>query len=677
MSETPKSPWQDLETYVTIPRLVGLTLSHDGSTLIAAVQGPDAEKTAYTTSLWAVDPAGERRAVRRTRSVKGEAASAFLRDGSLVFTSKRDVPAVGEDKPKDSTNALWCLPSDGGEAYVLARRDGGYGSILTNADDDNVVLGVLMFDGAADDEADAAKREQRSKRKVSAILHDGYPVRYWDHDLGPEHPRLRLAPVEGDVVGDLTLGGPRDLTGDVGAALGDAALSRGGQTLVAEWKRSAAHGVTVSEVVRIDLATGERTVIAAEDGVEFGSPVVSDDGRLVAVVRSLDSTPTKAVDSKLWLVDLATGESRFVAEGWDRWGHPVAFSPDASTLYVVADEDGAAPVFAVDVATGGVRRLTEEGAHHNVLRSPDGSTLYALRSSYSNPGDIVAIDVDTATTRVLRSPVAYPELPGRVERVETTAADGTRVPGWLIVPDGTTDEAPAPLTLWVHGGPLGSWNAWSWRWCPWLLVARGQAVLLPDPALSTGYGLDYIQRGWGRWGAEPFTDIMALTDAVEARPDIRDDASVMMGGSFGGYMANWIATHTDRFKGIVSHASLWNLTAFGPSTDAAWYWSRELSPEMLEANSPHRFAGDIVTPMLVIHGDLDYRVPISEGLALWWSLNEKFDGDPAEFPHRFLYFPDENHWILTPQHAVVWYETVLGFADAVREGRLLERPAIL
>ena len=121
-----------------------------------------------------------------------------------------------------------------------------------------------------------------------------------------------------------------------------------------------------------------------------------------------------------------------------------------------------------------------------------------------------------------------------------------------------------PLTLWVHGGPLGSWNAWSWRWCPWLLVSRGQAVLLPDPALSTGYGLDYVQRGWGQWGAEPYTDIMALTDAVESRGDIRDDASVMMGGSFGGYMANWIAGHTDRFAGIVTHASLWALDQFGP-----------------------------------------------------------------------------------------------------------------
>ncbi len=675
MPDSQPSPWFDLETYVTTPRLAGLTLSHDGSTLMASVQGPDVDKTAYVTSLWSVDTTGERRAVRKTRSLKGEAASAFLRDGSLVFTSKRDIPNEG-DAPKDSTTALWCLPADGGEAYVLARRDGGWGSVLTNAANDDVLLGVLMFDGVDGDEADAEKRESRSKRKVTAILHDGYPVRYWDHDLGAEHLRIRRARVVGEV-DDHSLADSADVTGDVGDAIEALAQSRDGSTLVAAWNEHLSQGVTVGRIVRIDPVTGERTVIAGDADHEYGHPVVSDDGRFVLCMKQRISSAERALSSVLWLIDLSTGEGRVVSEGWDRWGAPVAFSPDSATVFVVADEDGACPVFAIDLATDEVRRLTQDGAHSSVLMAPDGATLYALRTSYSNPGDIVAIDVASASSRVLQAPVSYPDLPGSVERVETTAPDGTRIPGWLVLPEGASAENLAPLTLWVHGGPVSSWNAWSWRWCPWLLVSRGQAVLLPDPALSTGYGQDFIQRGWGQWGAEPYTDVLALTDAIEARDDIRDDASVMMGGSFGGYMANWIATHTDRFKGIVSHASLWNLTSFGPTTDAAWYWKRELSPEMLEANSPHLGAADIVTPMLVIHGDKDYRVPISEGLALWWALNENFDGDPAEFPHRFLYFPDENHWILTPQHAIVWYESVLGFAEAVRNGTTMERPSIL
>jgi dipeptidyl aminopeptidase/acylaminoacyl peptidase len=159
-----------------------------------------------------------------------------------------------------------------------------------------------------------------------------------------------------------------------------------------------------------------------------------------------------------------------------------------------------------------------------------------------------------------------------------------------------------------------------------------------------------------------------------ARDDVDETRTVAMGGSFGGYLANWVAGHTDRFAAIVTHASLWNLETFGPTTDAAWYWSREMSPEMMREHSPHRYADRITTPMLVVHGDKDYRVPISEGLALWWALVSGHDGAPEELPHKFLYFPDENHWVLTPQHAKLWYQTVLAFLDTQLNGVPFRRP---
>jgi len=235
------------------------------------------------------------------------------------------------------------------------------------------------------------------------------------------------------------------------------------------------------------------------------------------------------------------------------------------------------------------------------------------------------------------------------------------VRAWLALPDGAAADTPAPLLLWIHGGPLGSWNGWSWRWNPWPAAARGYAVLLPDPALSTGYGLDCIRRGGGAWGEAPFTDLMAITDTAVARSDIDETRTAAMGGSFGGYMANWVAGHTDRFQAVVTHASLWALDQFGPTTDAAWYWRREMTPEMTESNSPHRSVGEIVTPTLVIHGDKDYRVPIGEALRLWAELAEHSQDDVGSMPHRFLYFPDENHWVLTPQHAKIWYGTVFAF----------------
>lgn len=170
---------------------------------------------------------------------------------------------------------------------------------------------------------------------------------------------------------------------------------------------------------------------------------------------------------------------------------------------------------------------------------------------------------------------------------------------------------------------------------------------------------------------------MAVTDEALRRDDIDTERVAAMGGSFGGYMANWVAGHTDRFRAIVTHASLWALDQFGPTTDAASYWFRELTPERALANSPHLSADRITTPMLVIHGDRDYRVPIGEGLRLWWELNRLHKGDPADLPHRFLYFPDENHWVLTPNHAKVWYQTVFAFLAWHVEGQVWERPELV
>ena len=238
----------------------------------------------------------------------------------------------------------------------------------------------------------------------------------------------------------------------------------------------------------------------------------------------------------------------------------------------------------------------------------------------------------------------------------------------MVLPKSADADHPAPLIVWVHGGPLGSWNAWHWRWSPHLLAAQGYAILLPDPALSTGYGQAFLQRGWARWGDEPYTDVMAAYDAVLKRADVDAARTGLMGGSFGGYMANWVAGKTSRFRAIVTHASLWELRGFHGTTDSGTWWEREFGDpyaddSVYQAQSPHRLVGNIKTPILVIHGAKDYRVPLSEGLRLWTDLARH--GVEA----KFLYYPDENHWILKPQNARLWYETVSSFLDRyVRDG---------
>ncbi len=685
------SPWHDLRAYAATPRLQALALSPDGRTLLVSMAQLNHDQTGYVTGWWSVDPHGHRPAHRVTRSSDGEAAAAFLTDNSLIFGSGRAAPPAGKQygpkpatEPTDDDGVLWCLPAAGGEAYPIARRYGGFEEVAAARRADRLVLMASAFPGTETEADDQAQRKLRKTKKVSAVLHDGYPVRYWDHDLGTAETRLFGADLGGrshDPDGTeprIETDDLRRLAPGAGRKLDELqALADDGSFAIAGWLVPRQRGISTSGLAELDIDTGGVTVRAEEEAANYGGAQISPDNNLIAAAREPLPTAEQAPTIQLVLIDRTTGQQRQLAPEWDRWPQPCAFSPDSATLYVVADEDGDAPIFAVDVATGAVRRLTGGGSYGSVLLSVDGSTLYAIRSSYVDPGTIVAIGTADGVLTELPGPVSYPDLPGRLVDVETTVADGSRVRGYLALPSQAGAENPAPLALWIHGGPLSSWNAWSWRWCPWLLVSRGYAVLLPDPALSTGYGQQFVQRGWGRWGAEPYTDLMEITDAVRSRGDVDGDDMIAMGGSFGGYMANWVAGHTDRFSAIVTHASLWNLESFRFTTDNGIYWLNELSDQMVADYSPHRFAGRITTPMLVIHGDRDYRVPISEGLGLWATLLSEYDNDPQTMPHKFLYFPNENHWVLSPQDAIVWYETVLEFLQAARTGGNFCRPRVL
>lgn len=681
-ADEPPTPFHDLDAYVALPRLSGLALSPDGERLVTAVATLDVERTRYVTALWEVDPHGVRPARRLTRSAKGESGAAFLPDGGLLFVSARPDPqaAAGED-PKP---ALWLLEAGGGEARVVATRPGGVGGVCVARDTGTVLVTSATMPSAVTEQDDAARRTARRERSVTAILHESYPVRFWDHDLGPDEPRLFAgpAPATSGRAGDdrdarVAL---RDLTPAPGRALDEAEYDLGpdGGTVATTWLVPEQGGVRQS-LALVDVGTGGHRLVLDDPDLEFGGPRFSPDGRLVAVTVQTRTTATRAPDQYLAVLDVASGALTPLAAGWDRWPGRARWTPDGRALVVVADSDGRAPVYRVEVGSGAVTRLTgDDAAYSDVVVAPDGSAVYAQRAAVDAPPAPVRLDPVTAdqTPVPLPGPAPSVALPGRLAEVTATAADGTALRAWLCLPEGAAVGAPAPLLVWIHGGPLGSWNAWSWRWNPWLAAARGYAVLLPDPALSTGYGQRLIERGWGRWGAEPYTDLMTLTDAAQARDDVDAARTAAMGGSFGGYMANWVAGHTDRFAGIVTHASLWALDQFGPTTDAAYYWRREMTAEMALANSPHRFVDRIRTPMLVIHGDKDYRVPIGEGLRLWAELAERSAPD-GSMPHKFLYFPDENHWVLTPQHAKVWYATVFAFLDSTVHGRPWQVPELL
>jgi dipeptidyl aminopeptidase/acylaminoacyl peptidase len=729
------TPFHDLGDFVAIPRVTALRLAPDGSWLAAAVQMLSADQKKYLTSIWRIDPQGGP-GRRLTRSAEGESSPRFLPDGSLLFTSRR--PDTGRKKTGahdgsgsgDDVAALWLLPAAGGEARVVAALPGGVTAAEVARDAGGIVVSAPVLPAANGNSAedDARLRQERKDAGITAILHESAPVRFWDHDLGPDQPRLFA--VDPDQVQETEIGWAggdkearvadgtevnqglqdaeraaayarlRDLTPEPGRALDGQAfeLTPDGTSVVTGWWQWDPAGESHSELVMIDVASGKRRVLLSGLEFDFQSPRVSPDGRFIVCLRERHATAERPIDLTLVMLDAGGSETggseasgsgaggsdaggepgRDLLPGYDRWPGDVAWSHDSGALYFAADDGGRRPVFRLDTETGEVTRVTDDdGAYTDLNPGPDGRYLYALRATVDSPPTPVRIDlVLGAESAALDCPGLPVTVPGRLEEVLATADDGQPLRSWLVLPETASADRQAPLLLWVHGGPMGSWNSWSWRWNPWLMAARGYAVLLPDPALSTGYGLEFIARAHRDWGARPFADIMAATEAAVARPDIDADRVAMMGGSYGGYMANWMAGHTDRFKAIVSHAGLWVLDQMFGTTDHPMFWRRQFgdpltSPEMYEANSPHRHISQIRTPMLVIHGNKDYRVPVGEALRLWWDLSQR--GAEA----KFLYFPDENHWILTPGNARIWYETIFAFLAEHVLDQPWERPALL
>ncbi|MFE6892686.1 alpha/beta fold hydrolase [Streptomyces sp. NPDC057694] len=671
-SETPggASAFHDLSAFLAQPRVNSLALSADGGRLVAAVQNLSGDGTRFVSGLWEIDPAGEREAVRLTRSDKGESGPAFGPDGALYFLSGRPGDADGDEGEHEGA-ALWALPARG-EAAVVARHPGGIAAFTVARVSGALAHTAGLLPGAADAEEHSRLRKERKDAKFTAILYEAGPTRAWDHDLGPEDPHVFVRATAG--------ADPVDAGGQ-GAGLeaaGDAVLSPDG-TRVAYTRFTVGRvpDENRTAVVIADATTGEELHVAGDLVHIYEAPVFTGDGTAVVCCRLRFPTYDEPWDGTLVRIDLASGEVDDLLPGFDNWPGGTVCSPVDDTLFFTADEKGHSPVFRRD-ADGTVTRLTASGAYGSLCVAPDGRTLYALRNAIDSPPRPVRIDAASADQAPveLPAPGAFDALPGTLTEVHVEADDGFPLRGWLVLPEGASAERPAPLLVSVHGGPEGTWNSWTWRWNPWPFAARGYAVLLPDPALSAGYGQRNHERGWGQWGGRPYDDVMALTDVTEARDDIDATRTVLAGGSYGGYMANRVATSTDRFKAIVSHAGLWDLRSFQGDTDVPWYFQRIFGdpltrPERYEANSPYENAAKIRTPMLVIHGAKDYRVPVGQGSALFQDL-QRF-----EVPAKFLYFPDENHWILSPSHIKIWYETFLNFIDHHTLGAEWRRPGLL
>jgi len=644
-------PFADLAAFAAIPRVTGLAVSVSGR-VVVAVDTLDETGAARLGALWELDPVGDE-ARRLTRSAAGESGPVFLPDGTLVFTSARS-----DDEP-----ALWALPAGSGEAEPFARYPGGVRGPVAASSAMSLLVGAARPVGAdaTEDPDGKATRALRKECKDNAIFHTGMPIRYWDHELGDLSPRLLLAAPGSE---------PVDLAPDAVFELIEASYDLAADATLAAttWTERCPRGRTRTGVALIEVPGARRRVLWPSEG-DYSGPRLSPDGSVLAVAREVDGSFEVPMTVTLCLVGTEVdGGPAVEIDLGDLHPAEWCWTPDGASLLVAGDWHGRGAVVIVDGRSGRVlRRIASDAAYGALTPASDGDALYALRSSISSPPTVARLELDRSdqAPRLLAFPGASPGLPGELEEITARAPDGAEVRSWLCRP---ADGDRAPVMLWVHGGPFSSWNSWSWRWNPWVAVARGWAVLLPDPALSTGYGPAWFARAWPHRAKEVWRDLETVLDVALARPDLDESRTACLGGSFGGYMTNWIAGHTDRFGAIVTHAGLWALDQQHATTDAAqWktglFGTPEEHPEWYAENSPHHFVDQIRTPMLVVHGNRDYRVPVSEALRLWWDLVSRHEGPPDELAHRFLQFTGEHHWVLGPANSGTWYETVLGFCE--------------
>jgi dipeptidyl aminopeptidase/acylaminoacyl peptidase len=653
----------DVHRLVQLGRVSSIAAHPSEPWLAVAVQRLDRDRSKYVSDLWRVFVDGERPPERLTSGESSDHSPCFDRNGDLGFLSNRALLGRASEDGDSDRHQVWLLPGSGGEPFELTDEPLGVRAFrFAERGDRLVVVAPVLLQVPHDEQRKRA--QELEKHGPSALHFTRMPVRFWDHWLELAAPHLVVYGERGSARRDLTPHADRELRE------GSFSVSPDGSLVAATWAIRTSEGID-DGFVKIFPASGAEARdagIAPRTAQTF--PVFSHDGRTIATVaqtRFDDRAPIARVTT----LDVESGDARDVAPDWDAAPEHVWFAADDRSLFAVAADHGANPVFRVGL-DGAVTRVTSAasgGTHHDLVPLHDGR-IAGLRSRLTHPPEPFVLDPSAGEPRLLANLSGFSGDEGSsIANVSTRRArsdDGSEVEYFVVSPRAAS--RPQPMLLWVHGGPIGAWDdGWHWRWNPLVFAAAGFSLALPNPRGSTGYGQKFIDGIWGnRWGEECYVDLMRVTDALEKDPEIDAARMGVMGGSFGGYMANWIGGKTDRFECIVTHASVFDMSAFYGVTDEPGWFGLELGGvpwrDDFDRCSPHRFATNWKTPALVIHGERDYRVPVSEGLALFQWLQA------AGVPSELLVFPNENHWILKPRNIVTWYDTVLRFVRRYLEG---------
>jgi dipeptidyl aminopeptidase/acylaminoacyl peptidase len=644
------------ETMWSLQRLASPTISPDGTRAVVAVTRFDIKEDKGYTDLWLFPTAGG--AGRPlTADNAPDTAPAFSPDGKWVaFVSKRG---------KDEANQIYVIAVDGGEARRVTNVPTGAGAPKWFADSQRIAFVSEIWTDLVNWDDQGKRVKERAESKMSGKLWTRAPIAYWDRYLDDREPHVFSIAIDG--------GEPAAITRQSGYHLSKREYSASSYDISPDGLEIAFTADTDRSGIRgnydvITLATcgcKPPVVVTANNPADDGSPAYSPDGRWLAFSQQR-IWGFYADRGRLMLLDRASGAQRDLSGDWDRSVGTVRWLPDSRGMIADIDDAATNRIYRFDLSGRAPRAITAAGSFGSVALARSGAnpTAVALRQTFSDPPTLVRLDLRNGAWSALSTfndaTLGALKL-GKVDSVTYKGSRDADIQMWVIYPPDFDPSKKYPALMLLHGGPHNAiQDAVQWRWNAHVFASWGYVVTWHNFHGSSGFGQDFADSINPDRISMPYEDTIKAADWVRAQPWIDSERMVAAGASYGGFLASTLLGRPHPFKALVAHAAVYNnftqiAADYGAEQDRFFeFWQR---PEEFARYSPHTSAGNFNTPTLVIHGQLDLRVPVNHGVELFNTLQKR------GVPSKYLYFPDENHWILKPQNSLFWYRTVRDWVE--------------
>ncbi len=643
------------DDFIRIKRISDPQVSPNGDLIAFVVTEMDIEKNSSNSDVWIV-PAEGGESWRLTSSPEADVQPRWSPDGKkIAFISTRS-----------GTPQIWMIDPSGGEAYRVSNISTGASGVNWSPTGKHVSFSSSVFPDCADDECNKTKMEKREKSVVKAKIFDELLYRHWNAWRDGMRSHVFVIPSEGGEARDVTPGDydtpPISLGGHQ-----DYAFSPDGEEICfvrnvdPELKISLG---TNNDLFTIPVAGGDIARITTNPAND-NSPHFSPDGKYIAY-RAMARAGFEADKYSLILYDRQEKEKINLTDSLDRSVDEILWSPDGEYIFFTFEESGRNVLAQISLKERTIEKILEGHTVGSIQLSPDSRTIYLVKQAMNQPSDIYSYDLKAKKLNQLTD--INNELLLGIEMNSTDefwfdGAQGDNVHGFLLKPPSFDPSKKYPLVLLIHGGPQGAWmDNFHYRWNAQMFASPGYVVAMINFHGSTGYGQDFTDSISGDWGGKPFEDIMLGLDHLVSNYNFIDYRKIgAAGASYGGYMIDWIEGHTDRFECLISHAGVYDLRSMHGATEELWFPEWEFrgppwtSREMYEKWSPSTYAQNFRTPCLVIHGQMDFRVPVTQGFQFFTALQRK------KVPSKMIYFPDESHFVIKPQNAQFWWESVFAW----------------